>query len=94
MCWNSQWPGPFSASSYILLFFSLIGRDWCPHSCPTGLSVGTGGGKKLGLEVLLVTNTEVASTQLGKVSEIRKTEQERQHFKVKQPQAYSRVQPS
>jgi hypothetical protein len=44
--------------------------------------------------VLLVANFEVASTQLGRVSKkrkLRKTEQEKQPFKVKQLQEYSRV---
>lgn len=65
-----------------------------PLMFPTGLSVGTGEGEKLGPGVLLMTNTEVASTQLGKVNkleELRKTEHERQPSKGKQLQAYPRV---
>lgn len=87
MWWNPQWPRPFSALSYILL---PICCSWLrsPLWYLTGLlSVGTGGeeGEKgvqreLGLWVLLVTNSEVASTQLGRVKKrkLRKAEQERQ----------------
>lgn len=52
-----------------------------PLISPTGLSVGPRGDEKSGLGVMLMTNTEVASTQLGKVNKMRKSkkiEHERQ----------------
>lgn len=64
--------------SPLLLFGSGL---LSPLISPTGLSVGPREDEKLGLGVMLMTNTEVASTQLGKVNKMRKlkkTEHERQ----------------
>lgn len=43
-----------------------------PLLSPTGLSVGPREDEKLGLGVMLMTNTEVASTQLRKANKVRK----------------------